>query len=296
VQYTRLLRLGQWTKNLLVFAAFLFTGSFANREALYLTVAAFLAMSLVGSAAYVFNDILDAGRDRLHPTKKSRPIASGAASPYLSSLLGVGCLALGFVLGASIGVNALWVLVAYVALQVVYNLGGKRVPVADVFIVSLGFVLRAVLGAVAISVSISGWLLFCTFALALLLGLGKRRNEFVLLGEDRGASRASLSGYTKQALDALVLVAACSSTLFYGVYAIESKTARAHPALIVTALFVFYGVARYVFLVFTRDEGGEPDVLLVKDVHILLSVILFVVSVYLAFKGVQIPFLEGASR
>ena len=296
MQYIRLLRLGQWTKNLLVFAALLFTGSLDRTDALRLTLAAFLAMGLVSSATYVFNDLVDAPKDRVHPTKRKRPLASGEAKVAPAAVLGAGCAIAGLVIGYLTRPAVLDYLLVYVGLQVVYNLGVRSVPVADVFLVSLGFVLRAGLGAAALNVSISGWLLFCTMALALLLSLGKRRHEFILMGEDRAVSRAGLSGYTREALDALLLMSACCSALSYGVYAIKSATARQHPALIVTALFVFYGVARYVYLVFAKDEGGEPDALLIGDAHLLISVILFVVAVALAFRGLQIPIIGGGGR
>jgi len=293
VQYIRLLRLGQWTKNLLVFAALLFTGSLDRVEAVRLATVAFIAMGLISSATYVFNDLVDASKDRLHPTKRLRPLACGTAKQAPAAALGAGCLAAGLLLGFLVRPAVLEFLLVYIALQVAYNLGVRSVPVADVFLVSLGFVIRAGLGAAAIGASISGWLLFCTMALALLLSLGKRRHEFIVMGEDRASSRAGLSGYTREALDALLLMSACCAALSYGVYAIESSTARIHPALIVTALFVFYGVARYVYLVFAENEGGEPDALLVGDGHILLSVILFVVAVAMAFRGMQIPIVGG---
>jgi 4-hydroxybenzoate polyprenyltransferase len=294
VQYLRLLRISQWTKNLLVFAALLFTGAFGRPDVVRLSLLAFLAMGLISSATYVVNDLLDAPKDRLHPEKRKRPLASGEAKAGPAVAIACVCLAGGLAIGALASVAVTELLLLYIALQAAYNLGLRSVPVADVFVVSLGFVLRACVGAAAIDVTISGWLLFCTLALALLLSLGKRRHEFILMGEDRAASRAGLSGYTRPALDALLLMSACCAALCYGVYAIESKTARAHPALVVTTLFVFYGISRYVFLVFAKDEGGEPDVLLIRDAHILFSVILFVAAVVLAMTGLRIPILEGA--
>jgi len=184
------------------------------------------------------------------------------------------------------------ILATYVALQLLYNLGLKRVAVADVFLISLGFILRAALGAGAISVTISSWLLFCTGALALMLGFCKRRSEFILLGDRRTEVRESLGAYSRGALDALVIMFACGAALCYGVYAVQSPTAHKYPALILTSVFVFYGICRYVLIVFGKDEGGEPETLLFKDPHMVFSIVMFIVAAVLAMSGVKVPLLE----
>lgn len=292
----QLLRLRQWTKNLLVFAALLFTASFDDPKKVFLAFAAFFAMSMASSAVYVMNDLIDVDKDRLHPEKKSRPLASGAISKPEAATLAFASLMISLFLSAKINPASQHAILFYIGLQVLYNLKAKHIPIADVFTVSLGFVVRAALGAVAIGVQISGWLLLCTMALALLLSLGKRRHEFILMGEQRGESRASLAGYTQQTLDALVVFSACSSALFYGVYALESATAATHPGLIVTTVFVFYGVARYVYLIFSRGEGGEPDKILLTDPHIIASVILYVLFAVLAMKGLNLPYIESGGK
>jgi 4-hydroxybenzoate polyprenyltransferase len=169
----------------------------------------------------------------------------------------------------------------------------KHTAVADVFAISLGFVLRAIIGAAAIHVTISGWLLFCTGALALMLGYGKRRQEYIMKGEERGLTRESLNQYSLKALDALVTMSATAAGLSYGVYAINSKTAQHYPALVLTALPVIYGISRYILVAFTQDEGGEPESLLFSDRHILLSVVGFIALAALAMSGIKVPFLEA---
>lgn len=288
-----LLRPKQWTKNLLVFAAFIFTaGSAHSSTSGPYALLAFAAMCMASSATYIFNDIADVQRDRAHPKKRLRPIASGAVPVPVASVIGalllVASIAIGFFLSHTTGT----IIISYLVLQVVYNLGLKHVPVADVFIISLGFIFRAALGAAAISVTISTWLLFCTGALALMLGFAKRRNEYIQQGEDRASSRESLAGYSKGALDALVIMFACGAALCYGVYAVDSSTARKFPALILTSIFVFYGICRFVLIVFGKDEGGEPESLLFKDRHILFSIVMFVLSAVLAMSGFRIPLLE----
>ncbi|MBX3117987.1 MAG: decaprenyl-phosphate phosphoribosyltransferase [Fimbriimonadaceae bacterium] len=287
-----LLRPKQWSKNLLVFAAFIFTGKFNDPDAVRLVLMAFAAMCLASSAIYVFNDLLDVKRDREHPTKKNRPIASGKVSPALAVGIGVVALGAGIALAGAINTTSVVIILSYLALQVAYNAFLKRTPIADVFCIATGFILRAVLGAAAISVLISGWLLFCTGALALMLGFAKRRNEFIVQGENRTNSRESLAGYSKSVLDALVIMSATGAAMCYGIYSIESPTAKKYSGLVLTSFFVFYGIARYVLLVFSKDEGGEPADVLFKDPHMLGSVLLFLVSAVFAITGGQIPLIE----
>jgi 4-hydroxybenzoate polyprenyltransferase len=287
-----LLRPKQWSKNLLVFAAFIFTGSFRNPEAVRHVFIAFAAICLASSFVYVLNDILDVNRDRQHPKKRLRPIASGAIPIPVAATIGGLCLIGSGVLASLINHSTMAVLGTYLVLQLGYNFGLKRVAVADVFLISLGFILRAALGAAAISVTISTWLLFCTGALALMLGFGKRRSEYILLGDRRTDTRESLAAYSRPALDALVIMFACGAALCYGVYAVESPTAARFPALILTSVFVFYGICRYVLVAFGQDEGGEPETLLFKDPHIIFSIVMFLLTAVLAMSGFKIPLLE----
>ena len=204
------------------------------------------------------------------------------------------CAALGVGLAAGLGTASFGIIATYILIQIAYNVGLKRQPVADVFCLSFGFVLRAALGAAAINVLISGWLLFCTGALALMLGFGKRRHEWLVQGDDRARSRESLAGYNKQTLEAFLLIAAASAVMSYGIYSVESPTARQFPSLILTSGFVFYGIYRYVFLLLGRDEGGEPENLVFRDPHLIFSVVGFVVTALVALSGLRIPFLESA--
>lgn len=288
----RLLRPRQWSKNLLVFGATIFSGNYDEPGLLTKAVIGFAAMCAISSATYVANDLADVERDRQHPTKRHRPLASGAVPKGLGIAIAAVLLLLGLIGTLSLNVTSTEIIAAYIALQVAYNAGLKRSPVADVYCIATGFVLRAVLGATAIEVKISGWLLFCTGALALMIGFGKRRNEFIEQGEQRIASRESLGNYTLSALDGMVLMFATAAALCYGVYTIESTTADHYPGIIMTAPFVFYAISRYVLLIFTRNEGAEPADVLFRDRHLLLSIALFLASAMLALNGLQLPFLE----
>ncbi|MFZ4506643.1 MAG: UbiA prenyltransferase family protein [Fimbriimonas sp.] len=288
----RLLRPKQWAKGFLIFAALLFTRSYTDPERVRLSLLAFAAMCLVSSAVYVFNDLQDVTRDQNHPVKKHRPLASGAVSVPVGLSLGVLCLASGIAIAVQLGGPSLALIGVYLGIQAGYNLGLKHIAVLDVFLVSSGFVLRAALGAAAIQVTISGWLLLCTGALALLLGFAKRRHEFVLQGDARSSSRESLESYTREALDALVIIAASVSAICYGLYALESPTAYRYPGLFGTTAFVFYGIARYTFLAFSKGEVGEPESVVLGDPHMVLAIFGFLVTAALALSGYSIPFVE----
>lgn len=292
----RLMRPKQWSKNLLVFAGLLFTASFSEPDRLYRALFAFFAMCLASSGTYALNDALDAERDRRHPKKKDRPIAAGLVSPGCAIGLGTVLMALGVAGAFLLNRDSGFVMTAYLLLQALYNGSLKSIAVADVFGLSLGFVLRAMLGATCIDVKISGWLLFCTGALALLLGFAKRRHEFRTQGDDRESSRKALGGYSNASLDALVIVSSCVAAICYGIYSLESPTAAAHPALFLTTPFVFYGICRYVLIVFTYDEGGEPETVLLQDPHIIASILGFVLAAVMAMKGVQVPWIDGVGR
>lgn len=290
--YWRLVRPKQWTKNLLVFAAPLFAGAWADPESIVRALLAFAAMCAVSSATYIANDIADRDRDRAHPVKKKRPLASGAASLPAAIALAAVLLAAGFATGLYLGPWVVAVLAGYIALQAVYNLWVKHVAIADVFFIATGFVLRAALGAEAVVVPISGWLLFCTAALALMLGFAKRRNEFIIQGDERTGSRESLADYTRPALDIFVAVFAGVSAMSYGIYALESSTARAYPGLLLTVPFVLYGVCRYLLLVFAKGLGGEPEEVLLKDRHVQFAVLAFVLAAAFAVKGAVVPIVD----
>lgn len=292
--FWRLLRPRQWIKGLLVFAAPLFTGRLQDPHALVRELFAFVAIALVSSSVYVLNDICDKDRDRIHPVKKNRPIASGSISMASAEFLGLVCLGCGVAIATYLGRGSLLIIGVYVLLQLAYNFALKRVPVADVFLLSSGYVLRAALGAAAIHVAVSAWLLFCTGALALLVGIGKRRSEFELQEESGLVTRESLADYTGQGLDAMLIIAAAASAMSYGIYSINSLTARKHPGLIATTIWVFYAVFRYVYLVVVKGEGGEPETLFVRDPHILICFLLFVASAYLAMSGMLVlPILDS---
>ena len=279
----RLLRVKQWTKNAVVFAAFVFALGDRQQDLaaweLWKVCLAALAFSLVSSAVYVFNDLKDAPQDRLHPIKKNRPIASGAVGSGPAWGAALVLLVLGLGGAGRLGPELLAVLGAYLALQVVYTLGLKRLALVDVIVIALGFVLRALAGAVVIHVKISPWLLICAMMLALFLGLCKRRHEKVNLAGM--GTRAALDGYDERLLDLLIAMTGAASLVCYSIYTLWPETVAKFgtPWLGATIPFVVFGLFRYMDLVYRRDQGDRPEHILLTDVPLMADVTLYGLAV-----------------
>jgi 4-hydroxybenzoate polyprenyltransferase len=287
----QLLRVKQYSKNVFVFAALFFTRGFVSPNRVLLTLAAVAVMCLVGSATYIVNDIADIERDRAHAKKRNRPIASGDVSIPFAISLALICGILGLVLAYAIRPQVFGCAVFYLGLQALYNLKLKHVPIADVFVIASGFVLRVIIGAVAIQAQLSGWILVCSASLALLVGFGKRRSEFIGQGEDRVRSRESMKGYSLQSLDALVVSSASVAIMCYGLYGIESPTAKQYPGLILTIPFVAFGIFRYMMLIFADAGTAEPESIVFKDLQLAVTFILFLGLAAWALTGVKIGIL-----
>ena len=279
----RLLRVKQWTKNAVVFAAFVFALGDRQQDLaaweLWKVCLAALAFSLVASAVYIFNDLRDAPQDRLHPIKKHRPIASGEAAPRLARALAAALAGAGLGGAWRLDPGFLAVLGAYLVLQTFYTLGLKRIPLVDVVVISLGFVLRALAGAVVIHVRISPWLLLCAMLLALFLGLCKRRHEKVNLAGL--GTRAALDGYDERLLDLLFAMMGSAALVCYSIYTLWPETVAKFgtPWLGATIPFVIFGLFRYMDLVYRRDQGDRPEHILLTDVPLMADVTLYGLAV-----------------
>ena len=279
----RLLRVKQWTKNAVVFAAFVF--AFGDRQQnlaaweLWKVCLAALAFSLVSSAVYILNDLKDAPQDRLHPIKRRRPIASGEAGTGLAWGVALVLLALGLGGAGRLGPELLAVLGAYLALQIAYTLWLKRIALVDVIVISLGFVLRALAGAVVIHVKISPWLLLCAMLLALFLGLCKRRHEKVNLAGM--GTRTALDGYDERLLDLLIAMTGAAALVCYSIYTLWPETVEKFgtPWLGATIPFVIFGLFRYMDLVYRQDQGDRPEHILQTDAPLLADVALYGLAV-----------------
>ncbi|HQF21437.1 MAG TPA: decaprenyl-phosphate phosphoribosyltransferase [Kiritimatiellia bacterium] len=279
----RLLRAKHWTKNAVVLAAFVFAYGDQQQSLTLFTawkaILAAVAFSLLSSAVYIFNDLRDAPQDRLHPIKCRRPIAAGTVQPLPAAALALGLLVAALWGAWRIEPALLLVLGSYLLLQVVYTLGLKRVPLVDVLVISVGFVLRALAGGVAIRVPISPWLLVCTMMLALFLALCKRRHEKVNLA-GRG-TRDALDGYDERLLDLLITMTGTAALVCYALYTLWPETVHKFgtPWLAATIPFVVFGLFRYMDLVYRQEKGDRPEQLLLTDWPLMLDVALYGLAV-----------------
>jgi len=277
------LRPGQWTKNLLVFAGLLFGLQLLNSAAVARAMAAFVTFCALSGVVYLINDVLDRESDRQHPHKANRPIASGAlpvaAAIWMAVALTVAALATAVFLGGRFTAVA----IAYLTLLALYSGFLKHIVIIDVLTIAMGFVLRAVAGAVAVNVEISRWLLVCTILLALFVALAKRRHELVLLADGATSHRKSLGEYSPYLLDQMISVVTASTLVAYVFYTINPETEQKFGTqwLGLTIPFPLYGIFRYLYLVHSREGGGSPADLLITDRPLLLCVALWGISVVL---------------
>jgi 4-hydroxybenzoate polyprenyltransferase len=270
----------QWAKNLFVFAGLLFGQKlFTSRAALAL--AAFAIFCALSGAMYLLNDVADRDKDRLHPRKRERPIASGRLSVSTAIAAAVALLVVGLGAGVAISWPFAAVAAAYAVLLTSYSIRLKHVVIVDVLVVAIGFVLRAAAGAVAIDVEISGWLLICTILLALFLALGKRRHEYLALGAEADRHRPILAEYSAGLLDQMIAVVTASTVTAYALYTMSQETvAKFHTHLLPATLpFVLYGIFRYLYLLYRRQLGGNPSELFLNDVPLLVNTVLWLLMV-----------------
>ena len=274
----------QWIKNCFVFAAPLFSQIVFERPgSIAVALAAFFLFCFASSSVYLINDVLDLENDRKHPRKRHRPIASGRVSAPLAltaAVLLIGCALGGSVALAWLGPSG-WsfpsLLALYFCLNLAYSVSLKHVVILDALFVAIGFVIRAMAGAEAVSVEISPWLLLCTILISLFLALSKRRHEIVLLEHEAGEHRAILREYSPYLLDQMISVVTASTLMAYALYTmdqgVQQKLGTEH--LIYTVPFVIYGIFRYLYLVHQRLEGGDPSELILADRWFLVNVLIW---------------------
>ena len=276
----------QWTKSLAVFLPLFFSVNEAwtldePQTALIFgmkVIGAAVVFCLVSSAIYLINDLADRERDRAHPTKRNRPIASGALSPRLATaaavILVLAGLASAFALAIPFGI----VIVIYILVQAAYSARLKNVALLDVFSVASGFVLRVLAGAVVIGVPMSPWLYICAGLGSLFIALAKRRSELARAGDAAGDQRGILHTYTVGMLDQMIGIVATSAVVAYALYTFTAANLPDNHSMMLTLPFVIYGVFRYIYLVHTRDIAESPEEILISDTPTILAVILWLAT------------------
>ena len=237
----------------------------------------------------MINDLVDLESDRKHPEKRHRPLAKGLISPVLVKVTAAVLTLSSLVLGYLCGVSFFLVLVAYLAVQLLYSYRLKKMVILDIFCVSSGFFLRVIAGCVVIRVTISNWLIICSILISMFLALAKRRHELVLLGQsDTEKHRKVLSGYSPYLLDQMIGVITAATLLSYMLYCISAETIQKFQTdhMIYTFPFVLYGIFRYLYLIHRKDQGGTPEKVFFSDLPLLLSFILWVIACVLIVYGV----------
>lgn len=281
------LRPSQWTKNLIVFAGLMFGQRLLDPGAIWRSLLAFVIFCALSGVVYLVNDVADREADRSHPLKRFRPIASGEVPAGLALGVAAGLalisLAVGFWLRPEFGFTAL----AYLALQALYSGPLKQIVIIDVLTISMGFVLRAVAGAVVIAEPVSHWLLMVTVLLALFLALSKRRHELVLLADGATNHRKILQEYSPYLLDQMISVVTASTLVAYAFYTVSPETIQKFNTdkLGLTLPFPLYGIFRYLYLVHQKEGGGSPSDLLLNDRPLLLCVLAWAIVVALIIYG-----------
>jgi 4-hydroxybenzoate polyprenyltransferase len=277
----------QWTKNGFVFAGILFDQQIFEPNPLARVVLAFALLCLAASSIYFVNDLVDIERDRQHPKKRKRALPSGQlpVSWGITAAIVLPIIALGGSLLYSLPLAG--VLAAYIILHIAYSFWLKNIVLIDVFVVAAGFVLRLVAGVVVIHVTnFSPWLYVCAGLLALFLGIGKRRQELLLLADSAESHRSTYKEYNLPLLDDMLRMVTTSCVLTYTLYTIEAETIRSNGhRMLLTVPIVLYGIFRYLYLIHVKGEGSAPDELLFKDLPLLGTVILWVGSVGVILYG-----------
>lgn len=277
IQIFKLLRPHQYIKNGFVLIGLIFSGQWTDAEVVLNAWVAFVAFCAIASAVYILNDIFDIDADRAHPTKRNRPLASGAISVRSAWWICGGLALLAFALASWVSLWALAFVLAYAVLNIGYSLSWKHVAVLDVFIISAGFMLRILTGTVGLGIEPSSWLLLTGLMVTLFLGFAKRRAELLALERsgvrDRALTRRVLEHYNPMMIELFMAISAACTIMTYSLYTVSPETVARHgtEALIYTVPLVVYGIFRYVYLLHLKGRGNDTAKDLYTDTHMLLT-------------------------
>ncbi|NWG21996.1 MAG: decaprenyl-phosphate phosphoribosyltransferase [Chloroflexi bacterium] len=296
IELLRAMRPKEWIKNTFVFAAIAFSQQrlWAQADAVITVSAAFVLFCMVASAIYLLNDLVDMEKDRAHPKKRNRPLASGRLHPRVALVAAIALALTAIPLAVLLdrnytppGGSVAWLghdydfpvtLLVYALVQgVAYSFYFKHVVIMDIFTIAAGFVLRAVAGAMVIDIDITPWLLICMGLLALFLGLAKRRAELVLLENGAASHRRILDEYSLPLLDQMMSIVTAATIIAYTLFTSTAETLphEPFPVMMVTVPFVIYAIFRYLYLIYKQDGGGSPADLVLKDVPLASCIVLW---------------------
>ncbi|MDF3821652.1 decaprenyl-phosphate phosphoribosyltransferase [Leptospira sp. 96542] len=288
--YIKLMRIPQWIKNLILFAGLIFSKKVFEVPSLTKVSLAFVCFSLVASCQYVFNDFLDQKEDAKHPEKKHRPLASGKLDSGIALAITLIILPIALVGSYLLSAEFFYLTLFYLCFNMLYSKVLKHIVILDVMSISIGFVLRAIAGAIVIGVQFSQWLILCTFMLALFWGFSKRRGEINILKSDAGKHRKILEEYSIEFLDLMMAVVAGLTLVSYVMYSVSADTAKSlgTPYMVYTVPVVVYAIFRSLYIIYIKNMGHDPTRAILTDRSVLISgIIWFVLILFLMFGNIS---------
>ncbi|MGD8806249.1 MAG: decaprenyl-phosphate phosphoribosyltransferase [Chloroflexota bacterium] len=278
----------QWPKNGLVFVPLFFDGKLTDPGSVIRTVVAFVLLCMMSGAVYIMNDLKDIGKDRQHPLKRRRPLASGRLNPTVAAVAALLFALVSLVVGYALSPAFDVVLLAYLTIQIAYTFYVKNIVLLDVMTIAAGFILRVAAGVAVINVErFSPWLYVCTGLLALFMVLGRRRHEILLLGQEAGNHRSILTEYSLELIDRLIGIVTTSAIVAYSLYTFLAEGMPANHLMMLTIPFVLYAVFRYLYLIHVRHEGGAPEEIFLRDRPMQVTLALYSAVVFLALYIVR---------
>ena len=289
-----MLRPRDWAKNLFLFIPLFFSGELFDWPLYPLLLAGFLSFCLVASAIYIINDLMDVEDDRRHPVKKSRPLPSGRVSKKAAVIIVILLLVAGFGIAAGVKEKFLFVLSIYFILNLGYSFGLKAVPILDIIIIAIGFVLRVKGGAVIANIGLSEWLTIMVFLLAMFMAIGKRRDDVLLTLSSGQEMRKSIKGYSLEYLNVVLALICAVIVVAYFMYTMSPEVVQRMGTyrLYYTCLFVLAGILRYLQIIFVHAASGSPTRILYKDRFIQVTLLLWIASFYLIIYMKDVTLFE----
>lgn len=286
----------QWIKNFALFAGLIFSGQLEHINSLYIIGSAFLIFSGLASAIYFLNDVFDIERDKKHPFKNKRPVASGVVPAWLAVTIALVLIAILLPISYLLTPSLFYASLTYLVLQLFYSAYLKSVILLDVIVIAAGFVLRVYAGVWAIDAHLNVWFLLCIISFALFLAIGKRRSELTLMSQEAAKHRETLLHYPEALLDILTSMFANSTWLTYALFIFQQPPTLVRSTfisifnnttlpfteakyLMITVPIVIYGVMRYLYIIYEKREGESPERVLLTDTPLLVSVLLWLVMV-----------------
>jgi len=278
--FLKLVRPHHYVKNLFVFLPLLFAGKITEAAMLIDAGLAFLSFCLISSSVYIFNDIMDREEDRVHPENRTRPIASGAIRVSRAWLLDLLFTAGALIIAYVSSMDLFLVILGYKLLNILYSLFLKRIPIFDVMILALGFVLRLYAGSVSTGVPLTEWIIIMTFLLSMLLGLGKRRNDVLFMEKEGVVLRSSVRHYNSDYLNYGMIILSSVIIVAYIMYTLDPETVArfGNNDLFVTAFWVVAGILRYLQLLFVEKRTENPVLLFIRDHPLKIIVLAWILN------------------